>query len=236
MPELSPKDRLAVALDVPSLDEARAFARLVAPEVGVLKVGLQLFVSAGPAAVVAVQETGAACFLDLKLHDIPATMAGAARAARDLGVRYATVHAAAGPRALRAAVDAVQGSETKLLAVTALTSLDAAALRAVGFASPEPGAVVRRLATVAVEAGIDGFVCSPHESAMLRTLAGPEATLVTPGVRPAQADKGDQRRVATPEQAIRAGADVLVVGRPIRDADDPLAAARAIVAEIAAAT
>ncbi len=232
---LTAKDRLAVALDVPTLDEAAALARALAPEVGVLKVGLQLFVHAGPAAVRAVQDAGVACFLDLKLHDIPATMVGAVRSVRDLGVRYATVHAAAGPAALAAAAEAVAGSDTKLLAVTALTSLDGAALRAIGFAAPEPDRVVRRLATLALEAGIDGFVCSAHEAALVRQLAGPGATLVTPGVRPLQSEIGDQRRVATPSQAIRAGADVLVIGRPIRSAADPAAVAREIVAEIAEA-
>jgi len=229
---LTAKDRLAVALDVPSLEEAGALARVLAPEVGVLKVGLQLFIHAGPAAIRVVRDAGAACFLDLKLHDIPATMVGAVKSLRDLGVRYATVHAAAGPEALAAAVAAVKGSDTKLLAVTALTSLDGAALRSIGFAAPEPDRVVRRLATLAVEAGIDGFVCSPHEAALVRQLAGPDATLVTPGVRPNQSELADQRRVATPSQAIRAGADVLVIGRPIRNAPDPAATARAIVAEI----
>ncbi|MCB9596174.1 MAG: orotidine-5'-phosphate decarboxylase [Sandaracinaceae bacterium] len=231
----SPRDRLAVALDVPTLADARALAHVLAPEVGVLKVGLELFIAEGPAAVHAVHEAGAACFLDLKLHDIPATVAGAVRSLRDLGVRYATVHASAGPEALAAAVKAVEGSDTELLAVTALTSLDAEALRAIGFAVPEPRRVVRRLATVAVEAGIHGFVCSAHEAALLRDLVGSSATLVTPGVRLDDGDRADQRRVATPEQAIRAGADVLVVGRPVRNAPDPAAAARAIVASIAEA-
>ncbi len=231
----SPRDRLAVALDVSTLAEASALARQLAPEVGVLKVGLELFVAEGPAAVAAVHDAGAACFLDLKLHDIPATVAGAVASVRGLGVRYATIHAAAGPEALASAAEAARGGDLSLLAVTALTSLDADALRAIGFAVPEPRNVVRRLATLAIEAGITGFVCSAHEAALLRDLAGPEATLVTPGVRPGDADKADQRRVATPAQAIRAGADVLVVGRPVRQAPDPAAAARAIVAEIAEA-
>lgn len=233
---LSPRDRLAVALDVSTLEEARALAARLAPEVGVLKVGLQLFIAEGPAAVRMVHEAGAACFLDLKLHDIPATVSGAVRAAVDLGVRYCTVHAAAGPAALEAAREAAQGSETRLLAVTALTSLDGPALRAIGFAVAEPLDVVRRLAALATDAGIDGLVCSPHEVALAREMAGPDAILVTPGVRPSSAPLGDQRRVATPERAIRAGADVLVVGRPIRSAADPAAMARQIVAEIARAS
>ncbi len=227
------RERLAVALDVSTLEEAQALARLLAPEVGVLKVGLELFVAEGPAAVRAVHDAGAACFLDLKLHDIPATVAGAVASIRALGVRYATVHASAGPEALAAAVEAARGSDTRLLAVTALTSLDAEALRAIGFAVPEPRNVVRRLATLALEAGISGFVCSAHEAALLRELAGREAVLVTPGVRPGDADRGDPRRGATPAQAVRAGADRLGVGRPVRGAPDPAAAARAIVAEIA---
>ncbi|MBX3272135.1 MAG: orotidine-5'-phosphate decarboxylase [Sandaracinaceae bacterium] len=227
-----PRDRLAVALDVSTLDEARHFARRLAPEVGVLKVGLELFVAEGPAAVCAVHDAGAACFLDLKLHDIPATVAGAVRSAVALGVRYATLHAAAGPDALRAAAETARGSATRLCAVTALTSLDRAALAAIGFAAPAPEDVVRRLADLALEAGIDGFVCSPEEVAALRAQAGRDALLITPGVRPAGAEVADQRRVATPAEAIRAGADVLVVGRPVRDAADPAAAARAIVAAI----
>lgn len=232
---LAPRDRLAVALDVSSLEEACSLAERLAPEVGVLKVGLQLFIAEGPAAVRAVRAAGAACFLDLKLHDIPATVSRAVEAAAGLGARYCTVHAAAGPAALDAAVKAASGSEMHLLAVTALTSLDEAALRAIGFAAPEPERVVRRLATLAMEAGIDGFVCSPHEAALVRGMVGPDKILVTPGVRPVESELGDQRRVATPAQAIRAGADVLVVGRPIRNAGDPAAAARRIVAEIAEA-
>jgi orotidine-5'-phosphate decarboxylase len=199
-------------------------------------VGLELFVAEGPAAVRAVQGAGAACFLDLKLHDIPATVAGAVRSAVDLGVLYCTVHAASGPLALEAACEAARGSEMRLLAVTALTSLDAPALRAIGFTVAEPLDVVRRLAALALDAGIDGLVCSPHEVALVRQDVGPRVILVTPGVRPSSAPIGDQKRVATPEQAIRAGADVLVIGRPIRTAADPAAAARQIVAEIAKAS
>jgi orotidine-5'-phosphate decarboxylase len=229
------RDRLAVALDVPTLDAARPLLERLGGEVGVLKVGLELFVAAGPPAVEAVHRTGAACFLDLKLHDIPATVAKAAGAAARLGVRYATLHASAGPAALEAAVEAARGTDTRLLAVTALTSLDATQLGAVGF-EPDPAAVVRRLAELATAAGVDGFVCSPQEASLVREVAGPEALVVTPGVRPAGSDRGDQRRVATPAEAIRGGADLLVVGRPIRGADDPAAAARAIVDEIAAET
>jgi len=230
---IAPKDRLAVALDLPALDAARALIEQLAPEVGVFKVGLELFIASGPAAVYALRDARVACFLDLKLHDIPATMAHAVASAADLGARYCTVHAASGPAALEAAQRAALGTEMRLLAVTALTSLDGPALHAIGFAAPEPDRVVRRLATLATDAGIDGFVCSPHEAALIRELAGPRAFLVTPGIRPDDIAVGDQRRVATPAQAIRAGADLLVVGRPIRDAMDPVAAAREIVAQIA---
>lgn len=228
------KDRIALPLDVPNLSDARALATRLADEVGVMKVGLQLFIAEGPAAVQVVRDAGVDCFLDLKLHDIPATVAKASAAAAELGVRYCTVHASAGSAALRAAVEATEGSGMQLLAVTALTSLDDASLRSIGFTGGTHD-VVATLAKLAFEAGVRGFVCSPHEAAGLRDLLGPSATLVTPGVRPATADADDQRRVATPAEAIRAGADLLVIGRPIRNARDPVAAARAIAEEIASA-
>lgn len=224
-----------LALDVPSLDAARPLLTRVGPEVGCVKVGLELFIAEGPSAVEAVLASGASCFLDLKLHDIPRTMAGACAAAARLGVRYLTVHASAGPAALDAARQAIQGSATRLLAVTALTSLDAGALRAVGLEA-DPGVVVERLARLAADHGIDGFVCAPAECPALRAACGADALLVTPGVRPLGSAKGDQARAATPAEAIRRGADLLVVGRPIRDADDPVGAARAIAAEIASVT
>lgn len=230
----SVEQRLALALDVASLDAARGLISSVAAYAGVMKVGLQLFIAEGPAAVRAVTDSGSACFLDLKLHDIPATVGRATRAAADLGVRYLTVHASGGPRALEAAREAVEGTDTELLAVTALTSHGPDELASIGW-RPDGEAVVRRLAALAAGAGIGGFVCSPREAAVIRELV-PEATVVTPGVRPAGSASDDQRRVMTPGEAVRAGADVLVVGRPIRDAADPAAAARAILAEIAAAS
>lgn len=231
---MKPRDRLIFALDVPSLERARPLLETLGPEVGVMKVGLELFVAEGPPAVRAVTDAGAACFLDLKLSDIPATVAAATRSAIGLGARYLTLHASAGPAALEAAARAAEGSGTQLLAVTALTSLDDAQLGAIGWA-PEPAAVVARLTDLARAAGIDGFVCSPREAPLVRERA-PDAIIVTPGVRPAGADVGDQRRVATPADAVAAGADLLVVGRPIREAADPVAAARAVVAEIEAAS
>ena len=192
--------------------------------------GLELFTSAGPAAVRAVHEAGAACFLDLKIHDIPATVASAVRSAAALGVRYLTVHASAGPAALAAAARAARGTGTRLLAVTVLTSLDQGELDAIGLLGT-PAEAVNRLAAVAHESGVDGFVCSPREVAALRAQL-PDATLVVPGVRPKGSATGDQRRTATPAEVRAAGADLLVVGRPIRLADDPVAAAHAIADEI----
>ena len=234
MTALRPRDRLAFALDVASMQGARALLDRLRGEVGVVKVGLELFTAAGPSAVEAVRAIGARCFLDLKLHDIPNTMARGAAAASKLGVSLLTVHAAAGPSALAATQRAVRNSETQLLAVTVLTSLDEAELAAAGIAA-DPGVLVEQRARMALDAGIRGFVCSPQEAARVRALAGPDATIVTPGIRPAGSEAGDQRRISTPADAIRSGASILVVGRPIREARDPADAARRIVAEIAAA-
>jgi orotidine-5'-phosphate decarboxylase len=226
--------RLVFPLDVPDLDEARDWVRLLSGRVGVFKVGLELFTATGPASVAVVREAGAACFLDLKLHDIPATMAGAVRRAADLGVRFLTVHTAAGPRALRAAAEAAAGSGTTLLGVTVLTSLDDDELQAIGLPAPAEAAA-SRLGALARQAGVPGIVCSAHELPRLRRELGPEVVLVVPGIRPAGDQPGDQRRVATPVDAVRAGADLLVVGRPIRNAADPVAAAAAIAMDIESA-
>lgn len=231
MRELAPYQRIVFPLDVPDVGTASPWIARLHGEVGVFKVGLELFTASGPAAVAAVHDAGDQCFLDLKLHDIPATMAGAAQVAAGLGVRFLTVHASAGRDALRATRDAVGDAPTQLLAVTVLTSMDDAELAALGIAGPAEDAV-RRLAERAHSAGIDGFVCSPREVALLRSTLGEEVTLVVPGVRPAGSAVGDQKRVATPGDTRAAGADFLVVGRPIRNATDPLAAARAIAAEI----
>lgn len=232
-PALTSRDRIALPLDVESVDAARKWIQELGPEIGVFKVGLELFTAVGPSAVDAVHATGAATFLDLKLHDIPATMAGAVRSASRLGVRYLTVHASAGPAALRACAEAA-GKDLTILAVTVLTSLDGAELAAVGIeGSPETAAV--RLARVAHAAGIGGLVCSPNECAPIRAAVGPDLVLVVPGIRPGGATGDDQRRIGTPRSAIENGADVLVVGRPIRDAADPRGAARSIRMEIEAA-
>ncbi len=229
---MEPKDRICSALDFGSWAEAEPFARRIAPEVGMLKVGLELYVAEGAPAVRAAAALGRPVFLDLKLHDIPATVEGAARSAAATGAALLTVHAAGGPEMVRAAVRGA-GPGVRILAVTVLTSLDAAALDRIGLAGPPEAAVVR-LARLAVEAGAGGLVCSPQEVAAVRRAVGPGPLLVVPGVRPAGAALGDQARVATPARAVGDGADVIVVGRPLRDAPDPVAAARAIAGELPA--
>ncbi len=230
---MKPNERLALALDVPDLASAMPWIERMGAEVGVLKVGLELFTAEGPAAVRAVQAAGARCFLDLKLHDIPATIARSVAAARRLGVDYLTVHASNGRAGLEAAAEAA-GDDLTLLAVTVLTSFSGEDLDAIGLEGP-PARAVTRLARLAVDAGIKGLVCSPEECAALRTELGPAPVLVVPGIRPEGTSRDDQRRAATPARAIADGADLLVVGRPIRSASDPVAAARGIVAEIASA-
>jgi orotidine-5'-phosphate decarboxylase len=234
----SARDRLAFPLDYPTLAEARRGAERVVASAGVLKVGLELFVREGPAAVRLGEELGAAVFLDLKLHDIPETVERAVASAIGFGVRYLTLHAAGGPRMLEGAARRLEreGSGLTLLAVTVLTSLDDADLRATGC--PDGTATqALRLAKLAVSSGVRGLVCSAAEVRQLRDALGPEVVLVTPGIRPADASGGDdQKRVGTPAGAIRDGSSLLVVGRPIRDAADPALAARRIVDEIAAAS
>lgn len=225
------RDRLVLPLDVAELDEAQRLIELLKDDVGVFKVGLELFTAHGPRAVELVREAGARCFLDLKLFDIPATMAGAVGSAIDLGVDYLTLHASAGPTALARCAELAEGTRTRLLAVTVLTSMDEEELRALGHRETPRERVVS-LAHLAYESGLRGFVCSPEECAPLREALGPSPVLMVPGVRPEGADKGDQRRVATPTSAISSGASLLVVGRPIRRAADPRAAAQAIVREI----
>lgn len=209
-------------------------AERVAPQVGALKVGLELFVREGPPAVRMAVELGCEAFLDLKLHDIEKTVDRAVATACELNARYLTVHASGGPAMLEAAARRADQENTGLcvLAVTLLTSLDGTDLQAIGMTG-EPSEVVERLARLAKEAGVGGLVCSSKEVAHLRSMVGPELVLVTPGIRPAGAGWGDQKRVGTPKAAVQAGSSLLVVGRPIRDADDPAAAARGIVQEIA---
>ncbi|MBX3209934.1 MAG: orotidine-5'-phosphate decarboxylase [Labilithrix sp.] len=249
---------IVFALDFAGVDEARAAAAEVAPAVGMLKVGLELFVHAGPAVLDVGRELGLPVFLDLKLHDIPETVERAVAQASRLGARLVTVHASGGRAMLRRAVEraAKEGGTLSVCAVTILTSLDDADLDDVGITvtrrlpawkpaadgshapdeRPQTSLAAESLARLAYEEGVRWFVCSPAEVASLRQQLGPDAVLVTPGVRPATAAHGDQKRTATPAQAIRDGADWLVVGRPIRDASDRRAAAQAIRDEATAAS
>jgi len=232
MNENDPGSRIALALDVPDLDTAKRLIAQTREHIGVYKVGLELYTAVGPAAVNAVHAAGARCFVDLKLHDIPATMGRSVARVAAMGVAYLTVHGMAGSESLRAAEQNAGG--TRLLAVTVLTSLDASALDEIGLEGGPDGAA-DRLAKLAWEAGVRGFVTSAHECASLRRALGTGAFLVTPGIRPVGADVGDQKRVMTPADAIDAGADLLVVGRPIRDANDPTTAAQDIARQVAAA-
>ncbi|MBX6369208.1 MAG: orotidine-5'-phosphate decarboxylase [Rhodospirillales bacterium] len=216
-----------VAIDTVDRGRARALAAAVRPHVGGLKLGLEFFCANGPEAVRDVAGD-APLFLDLKLHDIPNTVAGAVRAVLPLRPAFLTVHAAGGPAMLRAAAEAAAG-EIKLLGVTVLTSLDDGDLDRVGQRGPVADQV-RRLALLAREAGLSGVVCSPHEIRTLRAECGPDFLLVVPGIRPAGAGVGDQKRVMTPAEALAAGADHLVIGRPITGDPDPAAAARRILA------
>ena len=221
---------IAVALDAPDAETAALWARAVTPHVAVVKVGLELFCRTGPSIVDSVRGgSGAELFLDLKLHDIPNTVAGAVRSVARLKPRYLTVHASGGADMVRAAVDEADGAT--IAAVTVLTSISADVLDAVGLAGP-PLDAVRRLASLAVGAGAGALVCSPQEVAAVRAEVGEGVVLITPGVRPAGSDAQDQARVATPEQALADGADLLVIGRPITGAADPGAAAASIAASL----
>lgn len=222
---------LCVALDAPDLATAEGWAHAVAPHAGLLKVGLELFSAEGGAAVRRVAAHGPV-FLDLKLHDIPNTVAGAVRSVLPLGVAMLTLHAAGGAAMLAAARRTAEAAGTgrpMLLAVTVLTSLDAAALAATGVADA-PTPQVLRLARLAMDSGMDGLVCSPQEVAPIRAALGAAPFLVVPGIRPPGSAAGDQARIATPAEALAAGADWLVIGRPITGAADPAAAATAIAA------
>ncbi len=228
--------RLIVALDVPDAPSAIALVNQLEGQCRWFKVGLELFISAGPAVLEPLLKRGHSVFLDLKLHDIPNTVAAAVRSAASLGVRMITLHSAGGPAMLSAAHAALEGlsDPPQLLAVTVLTSMDAAQLTAIGL-KRSPAAQVNLLAKMGLEAGISGFVCSPQEVASLRALTGPAGVLVTPGIRPAGSETGDQKRIATPSEALRQGAGYLVVGRPITHSPDPAQAAEAILKEMAAA-
>jgi orotidine-5'-phosphate decarboxylase len=233
------RECIAWAADLP-LDEALRLWPLLSPAVGVVKVGLSLFVEHGPAAVRTFGAQGAAVFLDLKLHDIPNTVENAAVAAGALGAAFLTVHASGGEEMMRAAVrGAARGAERagvappRILAVTALTSLSDSEVKELGF-GPSAAEMASRLADVAVKAGAGGLVCSAHEARPLRA-RHPELFLCTPGIRPAGVAAGDQARVETPAAAIAAGSSLLVVGRALHGAADPAAAAKALHDEVSAA-
>ena len=218
---------IAVALDGPNLETITHWAGAAGPYVSTMKVGLETYLRDGDAAVQATRAAarGRDIFLDLKLHDIPHTVEGAARSVAHLHPAYLTVHASGGAAMVRAAAETLP--DTKITAVTVLTSLSEADLATIGLLGPALDAV-RRLAVLAVGAGARAIVCSPHEVAAVRAEVPADITLITPGVRPAGADVGDQARVATPEQALADGADLLVIGRPITGAADVAGAARAL--------
>ncbi|WP_376098007.1 orotidine-5'-phosphate decarboxylase [Roseomonas sp. CCTCC AB2023176] len=227
---------LIAALDTHDPATAERWATALAPHVGVVKIGLELFVACGPATVARIARHRPV-FLDLKFHDIPNTVAGAVRSACALRPAMLTIHAAGGPAmiatARAAAEDAAGPDRPAILAVTVLTSTDAATLAETGVAGG-PAQQVLRLARLALDAGADGLVCAPPEVPLIRAAHGAQPLLVVPGVRPAGSARGDQSRVATPEEAVAAGADWLVIGRPITAATDPVAAAAAIAATLAA--
>lgn len=218
-----------VALDTTDLDYALQLAGRIGPHIGGLKLGLEFFAAHGADGVRAFADMGLPIFLDLKFHDIPNTVAGAVRAVAGLGVSIVNVHAQGGAEMMRAARDAVKSVNpaTRLIAVTMLTSLSGEDLPGLGLAPPMDDQVVR-LAGLTRQCGLDGVVCSAHEIARLRREMGPDFLLVVPGIRPAGAAAGDQRRVMTPVQALDAGAGILVIGRPITAASDPVQAARDI--------
>ena len=221
---------VAVALDAPDLETAARWAGLVTPHVSTVKIGLELYLKYGPDVVASVRGgSGVKVFLDLKLHDIPATVSGAARAVARLRPDFLTVHATGGPEVVKAAVSAAPG--TCVAAVTLLTSLGDKDLDRLGIVGPVSDAV-RRLSALAVKAGARGLVCSPQEAAAVRAEVGPDIMIITPGIRPSGSAAHDQARVATPEEALRAGADLLVIGRPITGAPDPGAAAAAVAASL----
>jgi orotidine-5'-phosphate decarboxylase len=223
-----------VALDTPDLSQALALAASLKGHVGGLKIGLEFIAAHGPDGVRKIAGLGLPVFADVKFHDIPNTVAGAARETAKLGVALFNIHTSGGEAMMRAAKEAAASIDpaVKIIGVTVLTSLDEAVLDAVGQRGPAL-AQVERLAKLAKFSGLDGVVCSAREIALVRKACGPDFLIVTPGIRPAGADLADQKRVMTPAEAVRGGADILVIGRPITAASDPAAAARDIAAEIA---
>ena len=228
------KDKLIIALDVETPTAALDLVKQLHSVAGMFKVGSQLFTAAGPQIVRDIIAHDSKVFLDLKFHDIPHQVAGAARSAAELGVSLFTIHASGGSAMMRAAVDSVNkvGAKTKILAISVLTSIDATILSQIGVTST-PAESVLRLVKLAQASGVDGVVASPQEIESIRkTVSNPEFLVVTPGIRPSANEAGDQKRIATPGAAIAAGASYLVVGRPITGAPDPLAAAHGIIADM----
>jgi orotidine-5'-phosphate decarboxylase len=225
------KDKIIVALDVPNRQSAQKLLAELSGSVSFYKIGLQLFTREGPDIVKAVKETGAAIFLDLKFHDIPNTVEHAVRSACELDVNMLTIHLSGGAKMLRAAVAGAAGTQTQILGVTVLTSSSRDTLRETGVEATVEDQVLR-LACLAIENGIHGLVASPLEVSLLRQLFGAKPTIVTPGVRPSWAEANDQQRTLTPQAAIQAGADYLVIGRPITAHPNPREAAEKIIEEI----
>lgn len=230
----SAKEKIIIAIDTPDASSAKRLVAPLAEEGCLFKIGLQLFTAEGPSIVRDLQALGARIFLDLKFHDIPNTAREAVHSAVRLGVDMTTIHLCGAPAMVAESVQAAEGSKTLVLGVTVLTSMDAPSLESIGIQS-SPEAQVLRLAEMGVANGLRGVVASPLEIAPLRQKFGSSLTIVTPGVRPAGSDHGDQKRVLTPGEAMRSGADYLVIGRPVTKATDPLAALRAIAAEIESA-
>jgi len=232
------KDKLIIALDVETPSAALDLVKQLHSVAGMFKVGSQLFTAAGPQIVRDILAHDSKVFLDLKFHDIPHQVAGAARSAAELGVSLFTIHASGGSEMMKRAVDSVNevaaktGVRSKILAISVLTSIDESVLTQIGVTST-PAESVLRLVKLAEAAGVDGVVASPQEIESIRTtISNPEFLVVTPGIRPSTNEAGDQKRVATPAAAIAAGASYLVVGRPITGAPDPLAAAHSIIADM----
>lgn len=231
---MSPNPKIIVALDFPSATAALDLAETLDPEKCRLKVGKELFTRAGPQLVEALQKRGFDVFLDLKFHDIPNTTSAAVAAAADLGVWMVNVHASGGEKmmlACRERLESFGADRPLLIAVTVLTSMGAEDLAGIGV-QDSPEAQVSRLATLTRNCGLDGVVCSAQEAPELKTELGSDFRLITPGIRPLSVDKGDQQRIMTPRDALMAGSDYLVIGRPITRADDPLAALEAVHEEL----
>ena len=229
MPKIDPRDRLIVALDVPDLASAEAMVSRLGDTVTFYRVGMELAYGSGLSFVRRLADAGKKVFLDLKLHDIPNTVEKATAQVADLGATFLTVHAF--PQTMKAAVKGRGAGSLKILAVTVMTSYDDADLVEAGYALGVRDLVERR-ARQAHAIGVDGLILSPEEVSAMRTLLGPDITLITPGIRPSGSAAGDQKRIMTPANAIEAGADYLVIGRPVTQADDPKASAEAIIAEI----